>query len=110
MVASMSEPTRIAVAIGLAALGRQVLCARPWDEPTREIEAAIMEAIGFNAAFSYRREGAIVAHEPTDGSVVFINAGLWERALGREYHHMIGGVHLRPDQRARLSTLVRLKP
>ena len=113
----MSEPSKIAVAIGLAALGRRVICARPWDEPTRDTEAAVLEAIGFNAAFShrreamafsYRREVMVIAHEPTGGCVVMINAGTWERARGGEFHHMIGGVWLRPDQRAILKAQLRL--
>lgn len=104
----MTEPSRLAVAIGLAALGRQVLCARPWDEPTHVQREDIIREIGSAYGLVFYPETMRIQHEPSRGMVVIVNAGTWERAFGREYHHLIGRVHLRNDQRDYLQALCRL--
>lgn len=106
---SDTEPLRIAVAAGLAALGRHVLCARDECEHPRDTQEQLFRQLG-PIVNQYEWTLAIwrLLHVAGRGSVLFINNQSWERARGYQFHHFIGGVWLDPNKREILNAQVRL--
>lgn len=95
----MSQPTDIALALGLAAIGRDVLVVRPDVEKPVELARAVLDELtdhGGEGFGPYNRHAKRMLNEHSGGRVFFVNREQVRRREldGFEFHHAFGLQHL----------------
>ena len=108
----MSHPTDIALALGLAAIGRDVLAVRPAREKPIELARAVLDELtdrggeGFGA---FNRHARRMDNEHSGGRVTFVSTDQVKRREldGFEFHHVFGLQHLTDGQEEYVKSRVR---
>lgn len=108
----MSAPTEIAVALGLAALGRRVLCIRdPAEKPIKLARAVLDELTdaGGDGFSAFRSNRLTIENDHTGGIVMFMYANRVQPELGGlEFHHIVGERQLSSNDLAFAMSRIRL--
>lgn len=100
----MSQPTELALALGLAAIGRDVLVVRPDVEKPIELARAVIDELtdrGGEGFGLYKWHMKRLDNEHSGGRVTFVNVDQVKRHEldGFEFHHAFGLQRL-PDVQA----------
>lgn len=110
----MNQPTVIALALGLAAIGRDVLVVRSSREKSIELARAVLDELtdrGGDGFGAFDRHGRRMDNEHSGGRVTFVNTDQVKRhgLDGFEFHHAFGFDNLSLDETDYVQSRVRKK-
>lgn len=91
----MSTPNDMSIALGLAAIGRRVLCVRSADERQGDLPKAILDELtdrGGEGFGPIRRHSNTLENEHSGGRVTFARPlNVKRREIeGLQFHHIVG--------------------